>query len=324
MLTALTQDMRLINLLSQNIDKKGDDYYCPVCRSKVRLKQGKIMRRHFAHVSLKDCQFSTENESSQHLELKSHLYRWLEGQAVVDIEAYLPQIGQIADLLVHQKLALEVQCSSLPIQRLIERTQSYHESDYEALWLLGKDLWLKARLTDLQKQFLRFSQNIGFHLWELDLEKQVLRLRYLIHEDLHGQVQCLSQSFPFGQGKLLSILRLPYTTKSLPSFHGKLDLNLKHYIRKQLYYQTPKWMEIQRLAYEKGENLLTKSLDDFYPQIRLPESKIGFAQIHEKLNTYYKDFDTFYKHQKNKHYQILYSPRYYKHYLGKNKNIQKL
>ena len=38
----------------------------------------------------------------------------------------------------------------------------------------------------VQAGFLYFSQNRGFHLWELDLTKKELRLQYLIHEDLRG------------------------------------------------------------------------------------------------------------------------------------------
>ena len=311
MLTALNQDHKLINLVTEKPDKK-DIFICPCCFGKVRLKQGRVMRSHFAHVSLKNCRYFHENESAQHLELKAHLYRWLKQEATVEIEASLSELGQIADVLVNETLALEIQCSSLPIQRLQERTKAYHEKGFEVLWLLGKKLWLKERLTSLQKQFLRFSQNMGFYLWELDLDRQLLRLRYLIHEDWHGQIQCLTKSYPFEQGELLSILRQPYTQQKLASFQGKLDHHLGRYIAQQLYYQAPKWMELQRQAYEKGENLLTKSPDDFYPQVRLPQSNIGFVQIRDNLDSYYKDFLMYYKRQKNKNIQLLYSPAFYK------------
>lgn len=310
MLTAFNQDSQLINLLTDNPNKFAI-YFCPGCKGRVRLKAGKIMCKHFAHVSLKSCDFFHENESSQHLELKSSLFRWLQGQCPVDIEAHIPAINQIADLLVDGKLALEVQCSSLSIQRLQERTKSYHDSGYQVLWLLGKDLWIKDKLTSLHKQFLRFSQNMGFHLWELDVDMKELRLRYLIHEDLRGKVQCLSKSFPFGNGSLLDIFRLPYAKQGLRSFKGKLDANIQHYIAKQLYYQAPAWMERQRMAYEKGENLLSMSLGDFYPQVRPPQSSIGFAQIREDLEHYHESFLQYYKQQKNKRVQTLYSPAYY-------------
>ena len=292
--------------------QKNDHFYCPGCQGQVRLKQGTILRPHFAHIILKDCHYAYENESAQHLELKSALYRWLKHEVAVEIEAVLPELGQIADLLVEEKLALEVQCSSLSIQRLLERTKAYQDQGIEVLWLLGKDLWIKDTLTALQKQFLRFSQNMGFHLWELDLDKQVLRLRYLIHEDWHGQVQCLTKIFPFEKGRLLSILRQPYLPQPLLSFQGRMDQQLGRYIAQQLYYQAPKWMELQRQAYERGENLLTQSPDDFYPQVRLPQSAIGFAQIRDNLESYYQDFSTYYKKQQNKRVQQLYPPAFYR------------
>ena len=255
MLTAINQAGCLVNLVMDE-PQKNDHFYCPGCQGQVRLKQGTILRPHFAHIILKDCHYAYENESAQHLELKSALYRWLKHEVAVEIEAVLPELGQIADLLVEEKLALEVQCSSLSIQRLLERTKAYQDQGIEVLWLLGKDLWIKDKLTALQKQFLRFSQNMGFHLWELDLDKQVLRLRYLIHEDWHGQVQCLTKIFPFEKGRLLSILRQPYLPQPLLSFQGRMDQQLGRYIAQQLYYQAPKWMELQRQVYERGENLL--------------------------------------------------------------------
>ena len=311
MLTALNENGKLLNLLMDE-PQKNDHFYCPGCQGQVRLKQGTILRPHFAHIILKDCHYAYENESAQHLELKSALYRWLKHEVAVEIEAVLPELGQIADLLVEEKLALEVQCSSLSIQRLLERTKAYQDQGIEVLWLLGKDLWIKDKLTALQKQFLRFSQNMGFHLWELDLDKQVLRLRYLIHEDWHGQVQCLTKIFPFEKGRLLSILRQPYLPQPLLSFQGRMDQQLGRYIAQQLYYQAPKWMELQRQAYERGENLLTQSPDDFYPQVRLPQSAIGFAQIRDNLESYYQDFSTYYKKQQNKRVQQLYPPAFYR------------
>ncbi len=311
MLTAINQAGCLVNLVMDE-PQKNDHFYCPGCQGQVRLKQGTILRPHFAHIILKDCHYAYENESAQHLELKSALYRWLKHEVAVEIEAVLPELGQIADLLVEEKLALEVQCSSLSIQRLLERTKAYQDQGIEVLWLLGKDLWIKDKLTALQKQFLRFSQNMGFHLWELDLDKQVLRLRYLIHEDWHGQVQCLTKIFPFEKGRLLSILRQPYLPQPLLSFQGRMDQQLGRYIAHQLYYQAPKWMELQRQAYERGENLLTQSPDDFYPQVRLPQSAIGFAQIRDNLESYYQDFSTYYKKQQNKRVQQLYPPAFYR------------
>ncbi|HEL1619113.1 competence protein CoiA [Streptococcus suis] len=309
MLVALDEHRQIFNLL-ENPAPQGR-YSCPGCGGLVRYKSGKVLRSHFAHVTLRDCSYFSENESAQHLSLKSEIYSWLVEKEQVELEKYLPKIGQVADLFVNDSLALEVQCSSLPISRLQVRTQAYRESGYQVLWLLGKDLWLKGRLTNLHKQFLSFSMNMGFYLWELDDERKELRLRYLIHEDLRGKVHCLTKVFPFGQGNLLDILRLPFAKQTLSSMTCPMDEDLPRYIAQQLYYKSPKWLAQQAEAYGRGENLLTKTALDFYPQIRLPRSAIGFAQIQKDLSSVYQAFDHYYAEVKDKRIQAVYPPTVY-------------
>lgn len=310
MLVALDEDGQVFNVL-ENPAPQGS-FSCPGCGGPVRYKSGKVLRSHFAHVTLRDCHYFSENESAQHLSLKSCLYSWLLNAEQVELEKCLPQIGQIADLLVNDHLAVEVQCSSLPISRLQVRTEAYQQAGMAVLWLLGKDLWLKERLTNLHKQFLTFSMNMGFHLWELDDEKKELRLRYLIHEDLRGKVHGLTKVFPFGQGNLLDILRLPFAKQTLSSMTCPMDEDLPRYIAQQLYYKSPKWLALQAEAYGRGENLLTKTAFDWYPQIRLPRSAIGFAQIKQDLTPIYQAFDLFYDKVENKRKQVLYPPKMYR------------
>ncbi|HEM2779522.1 TPA: competence protein CoiA [Streptococcus suis] len=310
MLVALDEDGQVFNVL-ENPAPQGR-FCCPGCGGLVRYKSGKVLRSHFAHVTLRDCTYFSENESAQHLSLKSSLYKWLQGQEEVELEAYLPATKQVADLLVNQQLALEVQCSSLPISRLQERTMAYQQVGIAVLWLLGKNLWLGERLTNLHKQFLSFSMNMGFHLWELDDEKKELRLRYLIHEDLRGKVHCLTKVFPFGEGNLLEILRLPFAKQALSHLTCPLDRDLPRYIAQQLYYKSPNWLALQAESYSRGENLLTKTAEEWYPHIRLPRSAIGFAQIKQDLTPIYQAFDRFYDKAKDKRKQILYPPIIYR------------
>ncbi|HFU3707663.1 TPA: competence protein CoiA [Streptococcus suis] len=309
MLVALDEDRQIFNLL-ENPAPQGR-YSCPGCGGLVRYKSGKVLRSHFAHVTLRDCTYFSENESAQHLSLKSEIYSWLVEKEQVELEKCLPKIGQVADLLVNNGLALEVQCSSLPISRLQVRTKAYYDTGYQVVWLLGKDLWLKERLTNLHKQFLSFSMNMGFHLWELDDERKELRLRYLIHEDLRGKVHCLTKVFPFGQGNLLDIFRLPYAKQTLSSMTCPMDEDLPRYIAQQLYYKSPKWLALQAEAYGRGENLLTKTALDFYPHIRLPRSAIGFAQIQKDLSPVYQTFDHYYAEVRDKRIQAVYPPAVY-------------
>lgn len=309
MLVALDEDGQVFNVL-ENPAPQGR-YSCPGCGGLVRYKSGKVLRSHFAHVTLRDCTYFSENESAQHLSLKSEIYSWLVEKEQVELEKCLPKIGQVADLLVNNGLALEVQCSSLPISRLQVRTKAYYDTGYQVVWLLGKDLWLKERLTNLHKQFLTFSMNMGFHLWELDDEKKELRLRYLIHEDLRGKVHCLTKVFPFGEGNLLKILRLPFAKQTLSHLTCPLDRDLPRYIAQQLYYKSPNWLALQAESYSRGENLLTKTAEEWYPHIRLPRSTIGFAQIQKDLTLVYQTFEHYYAEVKDKRIQAVYPPAVY-------------
>ncbi|CZA14698.1 competence CoiA family protein [Streptococcus suis] len=73
MLVALDEDGQVFNVL-ENPAPQGS-FSCPGCGGLVRYKSGKVLRSHFAHVTLRDCHYFSENESAQHLSLKSCLYR---------------------------------------------------------------------------------------------------------------------------------------------------------------------------------------------------------------------------------------------------------
>ena len=45
----------LVNVLEDKLEK--EEYTCPACGGKLRLRQGASVRTHFAHKTLKDCDF---------------------------------------------------------------------------------------------------------------------------------------------------------------------------------------------------------------------------------------------------------------------------
>lgn len=308
MLSALDENGRLVSLLDEIPKKQA--FTCPACHSPVRLRHGQIMRPHFAHVSLQNCDFYSENESDEHLQLKAGLYQSLSQSEKVVVEAVLPELHQVADILVNDNLALEVQCSRLSEKRLRERTASYHKAGFNVLWFLGENLWLGKRLTPLQRHFLYFSQNMGFHLWELDAKKRLVRLHYLIYEDWHGKVHYLTKNCSFSEN-LMAFFRLPYQKQKLSTYEVKQDSNLLSYIQRQLSSRNSHWLKRQEEAYLKGKNLLTQSLSEFYPQVKPPEFKEGFCQIKQDLTAFYKTFEDYYQNQGQKRIQTLYPPAYY-------------
>ena len=305
----------LINALENEVKRQA--YYCPACGTSLRLKKGKNVRTHFAHTSIKQCDYHYENESLEHLENKVALFNWARNNALVEMEYPILELKQIADILINKQLAIEVQCSHLSSKLLQERSNGYRDSGIQVLWLLGEKLWLKDRLTKLQRDFLYFSNNMGFHIWELDHKKQVLRLKYLLHQDLKGKLHYQVKEFSYGKGNLLEILRTPYHQQNLTTFSVEQDKNICHYIQKQLYYQNPYWMKQQAQAYLRGENLLNLKPQDWYPQVR-PIENGHFCQINQNLNDYFRNFQAYYERNPQEKQQKLYPPAFYQQYFSKN------
>lgn len=304
MLIALNASGHLVNVLDQAC-VKGQAYRCPACGRPVQLKQGQVMRPHFAHFRQQACDFFQENESAEHLNLKASLYRSLlaAGHEVV-VEAVLADLGQVADLLVNGRLVLEVQCSRLSLERLLDRTQAYQAAGYQVIWLLGQELWLGRRATALHRQVIQLSQTLGAYLWELDDAKQELRLRYLLHESLTGQVVGLTRRQPLGTD-LLAFLRQPYASQALVSLTESLHPDPVAYVQRQLVQKNPKWLRRQAQAYEQGGNLLAQSPADFYPQV------LPLVGEREEEATYLAQFKAFYQELGLKNRQTLYPPRFY-------------
>ena len=315
MFIARDEKGKLINALEK--EPKKQDYYCPACGTSVRLRKGKNVRTHFAHTSIKQCDYYYENESLEHLENKVALFNWALKNDKAELEYPIPDLKQIADVLVNKQLAIEVQCSPLSSKLLQERSYGYRSLGIQVLWLLGEKLCLKERLTKLQKDFLYFSNNMGFHLWELDHKKQVLRLKYLLHQDLKGKLHYQVKEFSYGKGNLLEILRSPYQQQTLITFSVEQDIDICHYIQKQLYYQNPYWMKQQAQAYLRGENLLNLKTQDWYPQVR-PIEKGQFCQITVDLQDYYDNFQAYYQQNPKTATQKLYPPAFYQQYFLKN------
>lgn len=315
MFLARDENGRLVNALEDELVKQA--YYCPACGTSVRLRKGKNVRTHFAHESLKQCDFFHENEGPEHLENKKRLFYWAKENDEVEMEYPIPELKQIADIFINKQLALEIQCSPISCDLLRDRSNGYRSLGIQVLWLLGEKLWLRERLTKLQRDFLYFSNNMGFHIWELDHKKQVLRLKYLLHQDLKGNLYYQIREFPYGQGNLIEILRLPYQKQRIVSMDVSQDETICDYIRQQLYYKNPYWMRKQGEAYAQGKNLLNLDVQDWFPQVR-PIEKGDFCQITIDLQGYYNNFQAYYQQNPKTDTQKLYPPAFYQQYFLKN------
>lgn len=217
-LNAYTKDKALITLLHktrEEIDQlKEVQYFCPICESVVQIKNGRVKIPHFAHYSRSDCSFGTTGETQEHLSLKEMFATWCESEGLAyELEKYLPEINQRPDLLIG-KVAVEFQCSSLPLSRLIERSKTYRESGYQPVWICGKKIFSNlTKLTELTRNLCYYSENIGFYLWAADWQKKELLLYFHIEEDWKKRVYFAKRTWSIYTDHLLKIIDFPMTAE---------------------------------------------------------------------------------------------------------------
>lgn len=205
MLTALTADnQELFSLIDCSIDeltqiRSEQAFVCPMCHQSVILKAGPIKIPHFAHRKKNSCWYEAEaeTETEEHLRLKQlFAEKCLREKLSFQVEAYLPTLKQRPDLLIG-KIAIEIQCSPLPIKRLVERTETYQTHGYQVVWILGERLVPKDKLTQLTKQFLYFSESLGFYLWSANKKQERIELLCHIEESQCQQFYRRKQSWDF-------------------------------------------------------------------------------------------------------------------------------
>ena len=132
---------------------------------------------------------------------------------------------------------------------------------------------------------------MGFHLWELDVTKQLIRLHYLIYEDLHGKVHYLTKTCSFSDD-IMAFFRLPYRRQKLSTYEVNQDQTLLTYIQKQLSSRHSIWLKRQEEAYLQGKNLLSLPLSAYFPQVRPFDFVEGFCQISQDLSPFLRKFSS--------------------------------
>ena len=290
MLTALTADnQELFSLIDCSIDeltqiRSEQAFVCPMCHQSVILKAGPIKIPHFAHRKKNSCWYEAEAETEEHLRLKQlFAEKCLREKLSFQVEAYLPALKQRPDLLIG-KIAIEIQCSPLPIKRLVERTETYQAHGYQVVWILGERLVPKDKLTQLTKQFLYFSESLGFYLWTANKKQERIELLCHIEESQCQQFYRRKQSWDFYEKKLLEIFRLPTANLNLlpdRRHTGQLMHDYYQKLTQQLGYRNAQLLRTQSFLYTKGCHLLQLPPWFYYPGLKLlPSSE---EDIHLKM-----------------------------------------
>ena len=143
-LVAKTEQQELFYLTGQHDKQELQDirnhqqFFCPSCEAPLLLKIGEINIPHFAHRTLSDCDHYSEPESSLHLQGKLLLHQFFQQRNFkVELENYLPEIRQRADLLIDGQHAIEFQCSTISPEHLQQRSQGYQRVNIQDTWIKG-------------------------------------------------------------------------------------------------------------------------------------------------------------------------------------------
>lgn len=221
-LVAHLSNKALINL-AEPVERKAllalrstEIFYCPSCHSQLVLKLGEIKIPHFAHKSLSACDNFSEPESALHLQGKILLHQFFKDQNFsIELEKYLPEIRQRADLLVNGQTAIEFQCSSISANQIIRRSKGYHQIGIHPLWLGGIKTSIKEqiqviRLKNYEHELLQQKHRNPFLLSFRPEDNRFYyysNLFYISGSRRIGKVKSLpaeKQSYPFAIPKQLT------------------------------------------------------------------------------------------------------------------------
>lgn len=169
MLQAKTNTDRFITLASltkMEIARiRRQPFFCPMCNEQVIVRAGPQTIPHFAHKSKSKCPYGKGGESAYHEKGKFLLYQWLKMQGQqVELEHYLPSVQQRPDIFLtisKKRIAIEYQCSRIPIQTLHKRIRGYHRLGITPIWILSAKLF--KRLGKSRMKFDTFLRHFMHH-----------------------------------------------------------------------------------------------------------------------------------------------------------------
>ena len=131
----------------------GASYRCLECFSPVKVRRGRNRLAHFYHLQ-RSPQCHLYSKSEDHLLVQLQLQKILSEESA-QIERPFLTVHRIADLLWEkEKIAFEIQCSSLDISEAERRVIDYNKLGYTVVWLLD-DRIFNQRFVRNSEEFLR-------------------------------------------------------------------------------------------------------------------------------------------------------------------------
>ncbi|CAN7462226.1 competence protein CoiA [Rossellomorea sp. LjRoot5] len=165
----------------RGLRRKDVSFVCPHCSSILTMRIGSRNIPHFAHRSRADCELM-RGETPQHLLSKQLLYDRISSlYNQVSLEHYIRELKQVADIYVKTdtaEIAIEIQCSTIPISDIVQRTRGYHRRRITPFWILTQPLKSKKllNLTSFQQAFIRYSPSLDYFLLQFLPDRSIFQL----------------------------------------------------------------------------------------------------------------------------------------------------
>lgn len=123
---------------------RQQDYNCPECHSRVRLRAGQYRHAHFFHLE-EDRNCRQNGKSQEHLQAQFQLQQMIPE---IKLELPFPTIGRIADAAWEkEKIVFEIQCSPMSSTELKSRNRDYATLGWKTVWIFHENRYNRKRLT---------------------------------------------------------------------------------------------------------------------------------------------------------------------------------
>lgn len=234
--------------------RRDRTFLCPACETPVVLKVGTTKIPHFAHLQQFSCTPGSEPETQLHLLGKSRLSSFFHEKNIINhVEHYLPQIKQRPDLLA-EKSAVEFQCSTLPVEQVIKRSQGYAKMGLRSIWIRGVEKVPAPGLGIVQIRLFERAMFRGTQLHPHLLQFSPVHSLFIYYSNLFyvqanrwiGKVSLLpmrEQVYPFAVPKKMD--KAEYKQAA-----ALMQIEKNKFIRSQLFAKNRMRNPFWRLSYE--------------------------------------------------------------------------
>jgi len=169
---ALTEEGSLVSVDEETAQPP---YFCPECLTPLGKKMGPERAWHFFHFEgeeKRSCK--RRGDTEKHQALQKLLIEQLQEQNPSWVMEYpIQEARRIADLaLPAEKIALEIQRSSISLDGLLQRSEAYWQSGWSVIWLVSLSLYRTSSLPrKLQEVGIVphyfFEEEEPFRLWDI-------------------------------------------------------------------------------------------------------------------------------------------------------------